>query len=79
MIGSLKEAFAPVEDKRGWIKEPVASAATFEDGQYVQAVIDSIRQSSQLREWVKILVLDEEPDPNPLLSAAAVRRATFSM
>jgi len=36
MITALKEAFLPVEDKKGWVKQPVLSAATFEDGLYVQ-------------------------------------------
>ncbi|XP_033209406.1 glucose-fructose oxidoreductase domain-containing protein 1 [Belonocnema kinseyi] len=78
MIGALREAFMPVEDKRGWIKEPVFSAATFEDGLYVQAVIDALRQSSKRREWRKVVILTEEPDPNPLLSAA-VRATAISI
>ena len=78
MIGALKEAFMPVEDKRGWIKEPVSSAATFEDGLYVQAVIDALRQSNKRREWTKVVILTEEPDPNPLLSAA-VRATAISI
>lgn len=79
MIGALREAFQPVEDKRGWIKEPVATAATFEDGLYVQAVIDAMRRSSKTREWIKVNVLTEEPDPNPLLSAVAVRANAISI
>uniref|UniRef100_A0A1B6C5N4 Gfo/Idh/MocA-like oxidoreductase N-terminal domain-containing protein n=1 Tax=Clastoptera arizonana TaxID=38151 RepID=A0A1B6C5N4_9HEMI len=78
MIGALKEAFLPVEDKRGWVKEPVALAATFEDGLYVQAVIDALRKSSINKEWVKVNIIAEEPDPNPLLSAA-VRRSGISI
>ncbi|XP_054286193.1 glucose-fructose oxidoreductase domain-containing protein 1-like [Macrosteles quadrilineatus] len=78
MMGALKEAFLPVEDKRGWVKEPVALAATFEDGLYVQAVIDALRKSSSNKEWVKVTIITEEPDPNPLLSAA-VRRSGISV
>ncbi len=78
MIGSLKEAFMPVEDKSGWIKEPVADASTFEDGLYVQAVIDALYKSNSKREWVPVNVITEEPDPNPLLSAA-VRRTGISL
>lgn len=36
MVGALREAFLSVEDRRGWVKEPVAVAATFQDGLYVQ-------------------------------------------
>lgn len=78
MIGALREAFQPVEDKRGWIKEPVSLAATFEDGLYIQAVIDALRQSNKKREWTKVTMLTEEPDPNPLLSAA-VRATAISI
>lgn len=78
MIGALREAFQSVEDKRGWMKEPVSLAATFEDGLYVQAVIDALRRSSKNREWVKVNVLTEEPDPNPMLSAA-VRATAISI
>ncbi|XP_031773700.1 glucose-fructose oxidoreductase domain-containing protein 2 isoform X3 [Apis florea] len=65
-------------DKKGWIKEPVFSASSFEDGLYVQAVIDALRQSNKRREWVKVNILTEEPDPNPLLSAA-VRATAISI
>lgn len=78
MIGALREAFLPVKEKAGWVKEPVCLAATFEDGLYVQAVLDAIRKSSQSREWVKVNIMTEQPDPNPLLSAA-VRRTTISL
>jgi predicted dehydrogenase len=78
LIDSVKEAFKCGEDKHSWTKEPVAFAATFEDGQYVQTVVDAVRKSSKSREWVKVQVLAEEPDPNPFLSAA-MRRSTFSL
>ena len=78
MMGALREAFLPVEDKRGWVKEPVAVAATFEDGLYVQAVINALRKSSINKEWVKVVIITEEPDPNPILSAA-VRRSGLSI
>lgn len=78
MIAALREAFQSVEDKKGWVKEPVFCAATFEDGLYVQAVIDALRQSNKRREWAKVNILTEEPDPNPLLSAA-VRATAISI
>ena len=78
LIDSVKDAFKSVEDKHGWGKDPVMVAATFEDGQYVQTVVDAIRKSSKTHEWINIKLLEEEPDPNPFLSAA-VRRSTFSL
>lgn len=59
-------------------KEPVCTAASFEDGLYVQAVLSAIRQSSQTRQWVKVNIMTEQPDTNALLSAA-VRRTAISM
>ena len=78
MIDSIKDAFKSVEDKHGWSRDPVAVAATFEDALYVQTVVDGVRKSSKTREWVKVKIMTEEPDPNPFLSAA-VRRSTFSL
>ncbi|XP_054163294.1 glucose-fructose oxidoreductase domain-containing protein 2-like [Oppia nitens] len=37
-----------------WAKEAVGLAANFEDGLYVQAVIEAIKYSSKNREWVRI-------------------------
>lgn len=78
MIGALREAFLPVREQADWVKEPVQLAATFEDGLYVQAVLDAIKKSSLNREWTTVNILKEQPDPNPLLSAA-VRRTTISL
>ncbi|GIY84694.1 glucose-fructose oxidoreductase domain-containing protein 2 [Caerostris extrusa] len=69
MIGALKDAFATQEDLQSWVKEPVAMAATFEDGQYIQTVIDAIRLSSKAREWVKVELLTEDPDTQQHLSS----------
>lgn len=38
-----------------WGEDPSAVAATFEDGLYVQAVIEALRQSSESRQWVKVM------------------------
>lgn len=71
MVGALKEAFASQEDLQSWVKEPVAMAASFDDGQYIQAVIDAIRLSSKTREWVKVEVLSEDTDIQPILSSVS--------
>lgn len=76
-VSALRDAFSRVEDRSGWIKDAVSSAATFEDGQYVMAVIDAVKRSSKMREWSEVSIIHEEPDPNPVLSAA-VRRSTIS-
>lgn len=59
MVGALKEAFAQKESS--WVKEPVQAAATFEDGLYVQAVLDAIRKSSESRSWTKVEITSESP------------------
>lgn len=79
LVEAVKEAFWTVkEDRHGWSSEHVLPAATFVDGQYMQAVVDAVRQSSKIREWVRVRLLTEEPDPNPFLSAA-LRRSTISL
>lgn len=59
MIGALKEAFSSHETN--WIKEPVQAAANFEDGLYVQAVLDAIRKSSDTRSWIRVEITTESP------------------
>lgn len=61
MVAALREAFLPVQEQTGWIKSPVESAATFDDGLYVQAVIDAIRKSNEERTWVAVSVISESP------------------
>lgn len=68
LICALKGAFAAIEDKHSWVKEPVAMAATFEDGLYTQAVLDAVKESSKKKEWVKVQVISEPPNPHPHMS-----------
>ncbi|MCL4120714.1 UNVERIFIED_CONTAM: hypothetical protein GTU68_036327 [Idotea baltica] len=68
MVTALKEAFDSGDAEQGWLKEPVSSAATFEDGQYVQAVIDAIKLSSASRQWEQVMVAQEESQLNPLMT-----------
>lgn len=51
MVTALKEAFSTSE---GWIKEPVKSAASFNDGLYVQSVVEAIKRSSDTKSWTKV-------------------------
>jgi hypothetical protein len=78
LVDAVKDAFRLVEEKHGWGRDPVALAATFVDGQYTQAVVDAVRQSSKSHSWVRVRLMTEEPDPNPFLSAA-LRRSTISL
>ncbi|XP_037958628.1 glucose-fructose oxidoreductase domain-containing protein 2 [Teleopsis dalmanni] len=59
MIGALKEAFGAEE--ASWVKEPVLAAATFEDGLYVQAVLEAIHNSSNLRSWQRVKIKSDTP------------------
>lgn len=68
LVGALKEAFATGDGEHGWLKEPVSSAAAFEDGQYVQAVIDAIKLSSASRQWEQVTVANDENELNPLMT-----------
>ena len=68
MIGALRESF---QEHNNWIKEPVQAAANFEDGLYVQAVIDSIQTSSINRNWVKVNIISESPTNHAKIMNAA--------
>jgi len=67
MISALKDAFQCSPDEQisdnsvnldekvfHWAKEAVSLAANFEDGLYIQAVIEAIKYSSKNKEWVRI-------------------------
>jgi len=41
-------------DEIRWIKEPVDKAANFDDGLYIQTVIEAVKQSSELQQWVRV-------------------------
>lgn len=69
MIGALQMSF--VQEQSSWIKEPVQSAATFEDGLYVQAVLDAIRQSSESKSWIKVNIMSESPTNHAKIMTAA--------
>ncbi|KAJ8417911.1 hypothetical protein AAFF_G00227540 [Aldrovandia affinis] len=45
-------------------------AASFEDGLYVQTVVDAIKRSSRTGEWERVEVMTEEPDANHNLCPA---------
>lgn len=78
LIDSVKDAFKSVEEKHGWSEGPVAQAATFEDSQYTQTVVDAISKSSKTGEWIKVKMMKEEPDPNLYLSDA-LRQSQLSI
>lgn len=59
MVGALKEAFGSRESS--WIKAPVSTAATFEDGLYVQAVVEAIRKSNETRQWQRVQLTTDSP------------------
>lgn len=69
MIDALHESF--ILEQRSWVKEPVQTAATFEDGLYVQAVLDSVRQSSESKSWIKVNIMSESPTNHAKIMTAA--------
>lgn len=54
MVESLRDAFDLIEDRCGWVTRSVNTATTFHDGEYIEAVIDAVKQSSSTHEWVPI-------------------------
>jgi len=79
LLGCLREAFN-IPNGKEWKKESAVGllGSGFEEGLYVQAVIEAIKKSSKSSQWIKVGVITEEPDPNPVLTAA-VRTSTISM
>ncbi|CAG0908698.1 unnamed protein product, partial [Cyprideis torosa] len=82
LVGALQEAFtiSPTQEAEtgtSWVKDPVISAATFPEGQAVQATVEAIRRSSLEKRWVRVQIQTEEKDSNRLLSES-VRRTTVS-
>lgn len=79
LLGSLRETFN-ISNGKEWKKESMVGllGSNFEDGLYIQAVIEAIRKSSKENRWVKVNIITEEPDPNPVLTAA-VRTSAISM
>ncbi|KPP66000.1 glucose-fructose oxidoreductase domain-containing protein 2-like [Scleropages formosus] len=64
MVQALRLSFQGQEDRRTWDLRPMAAAATFEDGLYVQTVVDAIKRSNRTGEWERVEVMTEEPDTN---------------
>lgn len=73
MVKALKQSFQAREERRSWARGPVASAATFEEGLYVQCVVEAVKRSSCSGEWESVEVMSQEPDPNHNLCEALQR------
>ncbi|KAM4596521.1 glucose-fructose oxidoreductase domain-containing protein 2 isoform 1-T3 [Fundulus diaphanus] len=73
MVKALRQSFQAHEERRSWSRGPVASAPTFEDGLYVQTVVEAVKQSSNSGEWVCVEIMSQEPDPNQNLCEALQR------
>lgn len=69
MVSALRESF--IQEQSSWIKEPVQAAATFEDGLYVQAVLDAVRRSSESKNWIKVSIMSESPTNHAKIMTAA--------
>ncbi|KAJ3592868.1 hypothetical protein NHX12_005206 [Muraenolepis orangiensis] len=73
MVTALRHSFQAHEERRSWAREPVATAPTFEDGLYVQTVVEAVKRSSRSGEWECVEVMTKEPDPNHNLCEALQR------
>lgn len=73
MVKALRVSFQAHEERRSWAHGPVAMAPTFEDGLYVQTVVEAIKRSSTSGEWESVDIMREEPDPNHNLCEALQR------
>ncbi|CAL8243234.1 unnamed protein product [Lota lota] len=73
MVTALRHSFQAHGERRSWAREPVATAPTFEDGLYVQTVVEAVKRSSRSGEWECVEVMTQEPDPNHNLCEALQR------
>lgn len=73
MVKALRQSFQAHEERRSWARGPVTMASTFEDGLYVQTVVEAIKRSSTSGEWESVVIMREEPDPNHNLCEALQR------
>ncbi len=64
MVTQLRLSFQEQEDRRSWVRHPVSMAASFEDGLYVQTVVDAIKRSNRTGEWESVEVKIQDVDPN---------------
>ncbi|XP_051991721.1 glucose-fructose oxidoreductase domain-containing protein 2-like [Xyrauchen texanus] len=64
MVTQLRLSFQAQEDRRSWARHPVSMAATFEDGLYVQTVVDAIKRSNRTGEWESVEVKIQDIDSN---------------
>ncbi|XP_061670127.1 glucose-fructose oxidoreductase domain-containing protein 2 isoform X1 [Syngnathoides biaculeatus] len=73
MVKALRQSFQAHQERRLWARGPVATAPTFEDGLYIQTVVEAIKRSSCSGEWECVEVMSKEPDPNHNLCEALQR------
>ncbi|NXK19520.1 GFOD2 protein, partial [Arenaria interpres] len=73
MVQALRQSFQEQDDRRTWDHKPVSMAASFEDGLYMQSVVEAIKKSSRSGEWEAVEVMTEEPDANQNLCEALQR------
>uniref|UniRef100_A0A3B1K534 Glucose-fructose oxidoreductase domain-containing protein 2 n=1 Tax=Astyanax mexicanus TaxID=7994 RepID=A0A3B1K534_ASTMX len=64
MVTQLRLSFQAQEDRCSWARHPVSMATTFEDGLYVQTVVDAIKLSNRTGEWESVEVRTQDIDPN---------------
>ncbi|XP_051920157.1 glucose-fructose oxidoreductase domain-containing protein 2 isoform X2 [Hippocampus zosterae] len=73
MVKALRQSFQEHEERRLWARGPVAMAPTFEDGLYVQTVVEAVKRSSFSGEWECVEIMNKEPDPNHNICEAQKR------
>ncbi|XP_062506762.1 glucose-fructose oxidoreductase domain-containing protein 2-like [Corticium candelabrum] len=66
---ALKSAFSKQDDRMMLDPTAVKMMASFEDGMYVQAVVDAVRESSRQKKWTKVIVADQTRAVNPFWTA----------
>lgn len=76
---ALKSAFSKQDDRMKLDLGAVKAMTSFEDGLYIQAVLDAVRESSIDKKWVKVKVADQTREVNPFWTVDRPERSSPMM
>ena len=76
---SLKSAFSKQDERMKLDEGSVKMMVSFEDGLYIQGVIDAVRESNRQKQWVKVKVADQTKEMNPFWTVDRTERASPMM
>jgi predicted dehydrogenase len=76
---ALKSAFSDQDERNKLDQGAVKMMASFEDGLYIQRVVDAVRESDRLKRWVKVVDADQTKEMNPFWTVDKTERSSPMM